>query len=167
VQTPLDQAPLTTLDAKYSQDPIRPTPPRTGQYRQIRPRALACFQKTDAIVIEQVLPPASADKRAAPHCCRAKSWCPEAQRSGSAAARPSTSADQGHTRRWGQPAWKGATAPLRGARLSAQRHQFQGPSRSFPEGIRLAAETEDGTSQHQLQNPVTQASRGHRLAADS
>ena len=130
-QTPLDRAPLTTLDAKRLLEPEPRTgtaPSRDSTGRQGRKRSLASKRR---IRLSKIRPLGRhrTDKRTTPRHRGAKSRCPRAQRSRFAAARPST---PGHRHQLAGS--EGATAPLRGTRLGAREHQFQGPIGASPEG---------------------------------
>ena len=79
-QTPLDRAPLTTLDAKRSLGPKPRTdtaPSRGSTGRQGRKRALACFQKTYTTVKDRLPRTTRSRWRSDPHHCGGKEPVPE------------------------------------------------------------------------------------------
>ena len=136
-QTPLDRAPLTTLDAKRLLEPEPRTdtaPSRDSTGRQGRKRALACFQKTYAAVKDRLPRTAQSRRRNDPASLRGKEPVPEGIKitTYSRTARhfqtppvcpkaPPTGPER-------------ATAPLQGTRLGARERQFQGSVEASPKG---------------------------------
>ncbi len=132
-QTPLDRAPLTTLDAKRFLK-LRPrtdiAPSRDSTGRPERKRSLASKRQ---MRLSKIRPLArrKADEGTTPRRRGAKSRCPKARRSGLQPHSPRPPDTEGRlARRRHRPTGsEGATAPLQqGARLGARRRQFQGPT---------------------------------------
>jgi hypothetical protein len=136
-QTPLDRAPLTTLDAKRSLKPKPRTdtaPSRDSTGRQGRKRALACFQKTYAAVKDRLPRTAQNRRRNNPASLRGKEPVPEGTKI-MICSRTAHHFQTPPVRPKAPPTGpERATAPLQGTRLGARERQFQGSVEASPKG---------------------------------
>jgi hypothetical protein len=162
------------------------TVPVMGQHRQTRPRALACFQKTDAIVIEQTPQSARSRRESDPTSLRGKELVPEGtkiricSRTALNPRRPEphpkvppTGLERSNRSAAGCPTWRPRAPVSRPLSELPRRASPRGENRKWrlsaplsrpgdpglPEGIRLAADTRDGASRTIFKTRKTEPSQ--------